>query len=155
MSSEYSRTCGVVSKRGRGKARGGVVNRRGQQKARVASPVMGRAVCPGREPDCLKPSGTGVGVSTCIYDLNSLGDRARQGRRSEHRHVGTVEGISARIHVAANNQKKSLIQVLCVQQKKNCPKNTQKKMFCISISFLGTRWRNCISSEISGDFAWV
>ena len=62
---------------------------------------MGWDVCTGREPDCLKPAGTGVGVSARMYnDLNSLGDRAREGPRSERRHVGTVEGISARIHVA-------------------------------------------------------
>jgi len=39
--------------------RGGVVNRRGNPKARVVSPVMGRDVCADREPDCLKPTGTG------------------------------------------------------------------------------------------------
>jgi len=31
-------------------------------------------------------------------DSNSLGDRAKEGRRSEGRHTGTREGISARIH---------------------------------------------------------
>jgi len=45
--------------------------------------------------------GTWVGVSTRMYnDLNSLGDRAKEGRGSEHRHAGTGDGISARIHVA-------------------------------------------------------
>ena len=53
---------------------------------------MGQAGCPGREPDCLKPAGTGVGVSSCIYDSNSLGDRAKEGRGSERRHAGTGEG---------------------------------------------------------------
>jgi len=38
-------------------------NRRRQRKTRVVSLVMGQAGCPGREPDCLKPSGTWVGVS--------------------------------------------------------------------------------------------
>jgi len=33
-------------------------------------------------------------------DLNSLGDRANEGRGSEGRHTGTGEGISACIHVA-------------------------------------------------------
>jgi len=33
-------------------------------------------------------------------DPNSLGDRAKEGRGSEGRHVGTGGGISARIHVA-------------------------------------------------------
>jgi len=89
MSSEYSRTRGVVNKRGRGKARDGVV-----------SPLMSKPGCPGRKKDCLKPVGKGVGVSSRIYDSNSLEDRAREGPGSERRHVGTVEGISARIHVA-------------------------------------------------------
>jgi len=67
----------------------------------VVSPAMGHAGCPGREPDCLKPAGTWVGVSARMYnDLNSLGDRAKEGRGSERRHAGTGEGISARIHVA-------------------------------------------------------
>jgi len=40
-----------------------------------------------------------VGVSARMYnDLNSLGVRAKEGRGSERRHVGTGEGISARIH---------------------------------------------------------
>jgi len=40
---------------------------------------MGRpaAGCPGREPDYPKPAGTRMGVSACIYDSNSLGDRAK------------------------------------------------------------------------------
>jgi len=35
---------------------------------------MGRDVChgSGREPDCLKPAGTGVAISARIYDSNSL-----------------------------------------------------------------------------------
>jgi len=62
---------------------------------------MGQAGCPGREPDCLNPAGTLVGVSAHMYnDSNSLGDRAKEGRGSERRHAGTEEGISARIHVA-------------------------------------------------------
>jgi len=48
---------------GRGKAQGGVVNGRAWVKAWVVSPFMGRDVCPGQEPDCLKPAGTGVGVA--------------------------------------------------------------------------------------------
>jgi len=67
----------------------------------VVSPVIGQAGCPGREPDCLKPAGTWVGVSARMYnESNSLGDRAKEGRGSEGRHAGTGEGISARIHVA-------------------------------------------------------
>jgi len=86
---------------GRGRARGGVGNRRGRGKARVVNSFIGRNVCPDREADCLKPAGTGVGVSDCMYhDSNSLGGRAKEGRGSERRHTGTVEGISARIHVA-------------------------------------------------------
>ena len=62
---------------------------------------MGRNVCPGREPDCPKPAGTGVGISARMYnDSNSLGDTAKEGRGSERRHAGTGEGISAHIHVA-------------------------------------------------------
>jgi len=34
----------------------------GRQKERVVGPVMGRAGCPGRELDCLKPAGTGKGL---------------------------------------------------------------------------------------------
>jgi len=82
MSSEFARTHGVVNKRGRGKARVGVV-----------SPLMGRPGCPGREKDCLKPVGKGVGLSARIYDSNSLGDRARESPGSERRHAGTVEGM--------------------------------------------------------------
>jgi len=66
---------------------------------------MGQAGCPGREPDCLKPAGTWVGVSALMYnDLNSLGDRAMEGRGSERMHTGTGEGISARIHVANSHE---------------------------------------------------
>jgi len=79
----------------------GVDNSRGQRKTRVVSPVIGQASCPGQEPDCLKPAGTWVGVSTRMYtDLNSLGDRAKEGRGSKGRHAGTGEGISACIRVA-------------------------------------------------------
>jgi len=71
-------------------------------------PFMGRNVCPGRESDCLKPTGTGVGVSARMYnDSNSLGDKAKEGRRSERRHAGTGEGISARIHVANSHGDKA------------------------------------------------
>jgi len=67
----------------------------------VVSPVIGQAGCPGREPDCLKPAGTSVGVSARMYNQsNLLGDRAKEGRGSKGRHAGTGEGISARIHVA-------------------------------------------------------
>ena len=41
-----------------------------------------------------------MGVSARMYNYsNSLGDRAKEGRGSEHRHAGTGEGISARRHV--------------------------------------------------------
>ena len=43
----------------------------------MASPVMGRAGCPGRDPDYPKPAGTWMGVGACIHDSNSLGDRAK------------------------------------------------------------------------------
>jgi len=67
----------------------------------VVSPVIGQAGCPCREPDCLKPAGTRVGVSARMYnDSNSLGDRAKEGRGSKGRRAGTGEGISASIHVA-------------------------------------------------------
>ena len=80
-------------------------NRRRRRKTRLVSPVMGQAGCPGQEPDCLKPAGTWVGVSARMYnDSNSLGDRAMEGRRSERRHTGTGEGISARIHVANSHE---------------------------------------------------
>jgi len=49
---------------------------------------------------CGKCAGTWVGVSARIYDSNSLGDRAKEGRGSERRHAGTGEEISACIHVA-------------------------------------------------------
>jgi len=83
----------------------GVGNRRGQRKTRVLSPVMGQAGCPGREPDCLKPTGTWVEISARMYnDSNSLGDRAKKGRGSEGRHAGTGEEISARIHVTNSHE---------------------------------------------------
>jgi len=67
----------------------------------VVSPVIGQAGCPGWEPDCLKPAGTQVGVSARMYnDLNSLGDRAKEGRGGNGRHAGFGEGISACIHLA-------------------------------------------------------
>jgi len=79
----------------------GVGNSRGRRKTRVVSPVIGQAGCPGREPDCLKPAGTWVGVSARMYnDSNSLGDGAKEGRGSKGRHAGTGDGISACIHVA-------------------------------------------------------
>ena len=37
-------------------------------------------------------------------DSNSPGDRAKEGRGSEDRHVGTGEGISARIHMANSHE---------------------------------------------------
>jgi len=61
---------------------------------------MDQAGCSGRDPDCLTPAETGVGISARIYNSNSLGDKAGQGPGSERRHAGTVEGISARIQVA-------------------------------------------------------
>jgi len=92
MSSEYS-------------IRRGVGNRRGRRKTRVVSPVIGQAGCPGREPDCLKPAGTWVGISALMYnDSNSLGDRAKEGRGSEGRHAGTGEAVSARIHVTNSHE---------------------------------------------------
>jgi len=55
----------------------------------MLSPVMGKTGCPGREPDYLKPAGTWVGVRARMYnDSNSLGDRVKEGRGSEHRHAG-------------------------------------------------------------------
>ena len=80
-----------------------IVNRRGRGKAWVVVPFVGRDVCPGREPDCLKPARTaaGVGVSVRMYhDSILFRDRAKEGRGSERRHAGTGEGISARIYVA-------------------------------------------------------
>ena len=66
-----------------------------------ATLFSGVRCCPSREPECVKPAGTWVGVSARMYnDSNSLGDRAKEGRGSECRHVETGEGISARIHVA-------------------------------------------------------
>jgi len=66
---------------------------------------MGQAGCPGREPVCLKPAGTWVGVSARMYnDSNSLGDQAKEGRGIERRHAGTGEGISARRHVANSHE---------------------------------------------------
>ena len=67
----------------------------------MVSPVIGQGGCPGREPECLNPAGTWVGVSARMYnDLNSLGNGAKEGRGSKVRHAGTGEGISAYIHVA-------------------------------------------------------
>jgi len=79
----------------------GVGNSRGRRKTRVVSPVIGQAGCPGREPDCLNPAGTWVGVSARMYDdPNSFGDGAKEGRGSKDRYAETGEGISAYIHVA-------------------------------------------------------
>ena len=61
---------------------------------------MTRGGCGSPACRALKPAGTGLGVSARIYDSNSLGDRAKQGRGSERRHAGTGEGISACQHVA-------------------------------------------------------
>jgi len=59
---------------------------------------MDRDVCPGQEPDCLKPAGTWVGVSIRMCnDSNSLGDRAKEGRGSEGIHAGTGERMNARM----------------------------------------------------------
>jgi len=57
------------------------------------SSVMGRAGCfsqAGRKR--LEPAGTWVGVNSRIYGLNSLGDRAKEGRESERRHMGRNRG---------------------------------------------------------------
>ena len=40
-------------------------------------------------------------------DLNSIGDRAKEGRGSKRRHAGTREGISARTHVANSHGDKA------------------------------------------------
>jgi len=82
---------------------------RGWQQEGTAENTSGEpSYGPGREPDCLKPAGTWVGVSTRMYnDSNSLGDRAKEGRGSERRHAGTGEGISARIHVANSHGDKA------------------------------------------------
>jgi len=61
---------------------------------------MDQAGCSGRDPNCLTPSETGVGISARIYNSNSFGDKAGEDPGNERRHAGTVEGISARIHVA-------------------------------------------------------
>ena len=63
-------------------------------------PIYGREICPDWEPDCLTPAGTGMGFSARIYDSNSLGDRAKEGRRSERRQAGIGEEIIACMHVA-------------------------------------------------------
>jgi len=43
------------------------------------SPVIGQAGCPGREPDCLKPAGTWVGVGARMFnDSNSPGTEPRR-----------------------------------------------------------------------------
>jgi len=78
----------------------GVDNSRGRRKTPVVNPVIGQTGCPGWEPDCLKHAGTWVGVNSHMYnELNSLGDRVKEGYRSEDRHTITGEGISARIHM--------------------------------------------------------
>ena len=93
---------------GTGKAQGGVVNRRGRGKARVLISVMDQAGCSGRDPDCLTPTKTGLGISARIHDSNSLGDKTREDPGSERRHAGTVEeGISARIHLANSHGDKA------------------------------------------------
>jgi len=71
------------------------------------SPVMGRAGCPGREKDRLKPAGTGEGVSARIHVVNLLGDRVEEDHRSDHRRAGTEEGISVRLHVANSHKDRS------------------------------------------------
>jgi len=73
----------------------------------VVSPFMGQAGRPFQEPDFPKPAGTCLGVSARIYDSNSLGDRAKEGRGSEGRHSGTGARISARIHVANSHGDKA------------------------------------------------
>jgi len=58
-------------------------------------------------PGARLSAGTGVGISARISDLNSLGDRAKEGCESERRHARTGEGISARIHVANSHGDKA------------------------------------------------
>ena len=41
-----------------------------------------------------------------MNDSNSLGDKAKEGRRSKGRHAETREGISARIHVATSHEER-------------------------------------------------
>ena len=66
----------------------------------MVSPVMDQAGCSGRDPDCITPAETGVGIRARIYNSKSLRDKAGEGPRNERRHAGTVEGVIARIHVA-------------------------------------------------------
>jgi len=47
---------------------------------------MGRAGCPSLEQHCLILVGTGEDISARIHVANSQGDRAKEGRRREHRH---------------------------------------------------------------------
>ena len=70
-----------------GTARVRVVNTRRRGKALVVGPVMDQTGPSGRDPDCLTPAETGLGISARIYDSN--GDKARQGPGSERRQAGT------------------------------------------------------------------
>ena len=64
--------------------------------------LSGISGCLSREPDYLKPVGTWVGVSARMYnDSNSLGDRAKEGRGSEHTHAGTGGRIRSRLNDVA------------------------------------------------------
>jgi len=51
---------------------------------------MSRAGCPGREPDCPRLTGTGEETSARIHVVNSDGDRAKEGRRSDRRHSANL-----------------------------------------------------------------
>jgi len=65
----------------------------------MLSPLIGRADCPGREPE--RPAGTGEEVSARIQSNHQsiLQIHMETGHRSNRRNAGTGEGINARIHV--------------------------------------------------------
>jgi len=93
-----------------------------------------------RETDCVCVHAW-VGVSARIYDSNSLGDRAREGRGSECRHAGTGEEISACIHVANSHG--------------DSPENGRRSDRRHSANFLWERVASCMSVGASIIVAYI
>ena len=114
--------------------------------------LLGRATAAGLKPlrfPAPKPVGTGVGVSARIYDSNSLGDRAKEGRGRERRHAGTREGISARIHVANSHGDRAK------EGRRSDHRHSTNSFWEVVASVLrdvgGWRCRLCVARQRSGE----
>jgi len=85
---------------GTGESTGRGSQREGMGESMGGEPIYGQGCLSRPGARLSKACGDRGGSCARIYDSNSIGDRAKEGRGSERRHAGTGEGISACIHVA-------------------------------------------------------